>query len=221
MKLNVANPSKGTQRTIQVDKMSEMRLYDKKIGSIIEGELIGPEYSGYVFKVTGGDDLQGFPMKNGVLTNKRVRLLLKKGDKGYKCERDGVRRRKSVRGCIISSETAVLSMIILTEGTNPIEGLTDRIENLSHLPKRATKLRRMFNIPKGSDVVSAVKNIIGKPRDENGEKRKIPRLRVRRIPTQTRIDRKRIRNEKMAEKKEISLKKRKEYLEKYFNAENI
>jgi ribosomal protein S6E (S10) len=37
------------------------------------------EFKGYVFKIMGGCDKQGFPMKQGVLTNGRVRLLLHKG----------------------------------------------------------------------------------------------------------------------------------------------
>jgi ribosomal protein S6E (S10) len=34
------------------------------------------EFKGYVFKIMGGCDKQGFPMKQGVLTSGRVRLLL-------------------------------------------------------------------------------------------------------------------------------------------------
>lgn len=34
------------------------------------------EFKGYVFKIMGGQDKEGFPMKQGVLTNGRVRLLM-------------------------------------------------------------------------------------------------------------------------------------------------
>ena len=37
------------------------------------------EFRGYVFKIMGGCDKQGFPMKQGVLTPGRVRLLLHRG----------------------------------------------------------------------------------------------------------------------------------------------
>lgn len=51
------------------------------------------EFKGYVFKIMGGCDKQGFPMKQGVLTAGRVRLLLHRGKKalfllltfGYSC----------------------------------------------------------------------------------------------------------------------------------------
>jgi hypothetical protein len=42
---------------------------------------------GYVFRITGGNDKQGFPMKQGVLTNKRVRLLLGKNQSCYRPRR--------------------------------------------------------------------------------------------------------------------------------------
>ena len=41
--------------------------------------IIWQEFKGYVFKIMGGCDKQGFPMKQGVLTPGRVRLLLHRG----------------------------------------------------------------------------------------------------------------------------------------------
>lgn len=35
-----------------------------QIGQEVAGDSIGDEFKGYVFKVTGGNDKQGFPMKN-------------------------------------------------------------------------------------------------------------------------------------------------------------
>ena len=66
----------------------------------------------------GGQDKQGFPMKQGVLTNDRVRLLMSPGDKGFQGHgrRVGERRRKSVRGCIISQEISVLNLLIVKKG---------------------------------------------------------------------------------------------------------
>jgi small subunit ribosomal protein S6e len=39
---------------------------------------------GYVLKIAGGQDKQGFAMKQGVLTNGRVRLLMSPGDQGFR-----------------------------------------------------------------------------------------------------------------------------------------
>ena len=54
-------------------------FWDKRISQEVEGEVLGPEFKGYIFKITGGNDKQGFPMMQGVLLNNRTRLLLKKG----------------------------------------------------------------------------------------------------------------------------------------------
>lgn len=71
---------------------------------------------GYMFRITGGNDKQGFPMKQGVLSNGRVRLLLSKGHSCYRPRREGERRRKSVRGCIVDANLSVLSLVIIKKG---------------------------------------------------------------------------------------------------------
>jgi small subunit ribosomal protein S6e len=85
-----------------MDDESKLRIfYDRRISHEIDGESLGDEYKGYIFKISGGNDKQGFPMKQGVLTNQRVRLLLSKGSSCYRPRKRGERKRKSVRGCII------------------------------------------------------------------------------------------------------------------------
>ena len=47
------------------------------MGSDVNGEILGDEYKGYTFRITGGNDKQGFTMKQGILVNGRVRILMK------------------------------------------------------------------------------------------------------------------------------------------------
>jgi len=79
-------------------------------------------FQGYVVRIAGGNDKQGFPMKQGVLTNGRVRLLLSAGHSCYRPRRDGERRRKSVRGCIVDANLSVLSLVIIRKGTTVNSG---------------------------------------------------------------------------------------------------
>lgn len=72
---------------------------------------------GYVVRISGGNDKQGFPMKQGVLTNGRVRLLLSKGHSCYRPRRTGERKRKSVRGCIVDANLSVLNLVIVKKGS--------------------------------------------------------------------------------------------------------
>ena len=48
------------------------------MGMEIEGENLGEDYKGYIFKITGGNDQQGFAMKQGIMKNGRARILFKK-----------------------------------------------------------------------------------------------------------------------------------------------
>ena len=54
-------------------------LIDKKIGNEVDGAIISDVFEGYTFKITGGDDKDGFAMKNGILTQAKKRILLQKG----------------------------------------------------------------------------------------------------------------------------------------------
>ena len=69
-------------------------------------------------KIMGGQDKQGFPMKQGVLTQNRVDLLMKPGDACFRGfgRRKGERRRKAVRGCIVTPELSVLNLCIVKQG---------------------------------------------------------------------------------------------------------
>ena len=50
---------------------------DRRMGSDVDGEVLGPEFKGYTLRITGGNDQQGFTMKQGILVNGRVKILMK------------------------------------------------------------------------------------------------------------------------------------------------
>ncbi|KAH0826752.1 40S ribosomal protein S6 [Lanmaoa asiatica] len=153
MKLNIANPATGQQKTINIDEERRYRIFfDKKIAQEVEADTIGDEFKGYIVRITGGNDKQGFPMKQGVLLPHRVRLLLADGHSCYRIRRNGERKRKSVRGCIVGPDIAVLSLVIVKQGESDIPGLTDNVLPKRLGPKRATKIRRFFNLSKEDDV---------------------------------------------------------------------
>ena len=48
------------------------------MGQEINGEVMDDEaYKGYIFRITGGNDKQGFQMKQGIMSNTRTRILFK------------------------------------------------------------------------------------------------------------------------------------------------
>ncbi len=92
------------------------------MGQEVEGDILGDEFKGYVFKITGGNDKDGFSMKQGVLVNGRVRLLMAKGTSCYRPRRAGERKRKSVRGCIVGPDLSVIALAITKIGEQEIAG---------------------------------------------------------------------------------------------------
>jgi len=191
MKLNIAFPSNGTQKLVEIDDERRVRVfYDKRMGQEVAGDSVGDEWKGYIFKITGGNDKQGFPMKQGVMHPTRVRLLLSVGHSCYRPRRTGERKRKSVRGCIVGPDLAVLSLVVVKQGEEDVEGLT----NISHPkrlgPKRATNLRKFYNLSKEDDVRKYVIRRDVQPK--NPEKKvytKAPK--IQRLVTPQRLQRKR------------------------------
>merc|ERR1739842_242638 len=100
-------------------------------------------------------------MKQGVLTQGRVRLLLSKGHSCYRQRRAGERKRKSVRGCIVDGNLSVISVVIVKKGDNDIPGLTDTTIPRRLGPKRASKIRKLFNLTKDDNVCQ---DVIKRPR---------------------------------------------------------
>jgi len=153
MKLNFANPATGQQKTFDIDDERKVRIfYEKRMSQEVAIESLGDEFKGYIVRITGGNDKQGFPMKQGVLQPHRVRLLLSDGHSCFRPRRTGERVRKSVRGCIVGADIAVLALVIVKQGDNDIPGLTDQVLPKRLGPKRATKIRRFFNLTKQDDV---------------------------------------------------------------------
>lgn len=157
MKINVAFPATGCQKLFEINDEHKVRpFYEKRMGQEVDAATLGDEWKGYIFRITGGNDKQGFPMKQGVLSATRVRLLLSKGSSCYRQRRAGERKRKSVRGCIVDGNLSVLSVAIVKKGEGEIPGLTDSSLPRRLGPKRATKIRKFFNLTKDDNVCKYV-----------------------------------------------------------------
>ncbi|RMZ75389.1 hypothetical protein DV737_g5310, partial [Chaetothyriales sp. CBS 132003] len=153
MKLNISYPANGSQKLIEIEEDRKLRVFlDKKMGQEVPADSLGDEWKGYVVRITGGNDKQGFPMKQGVMLPTRVKLLLSDGHSCYRPRRTGERKRKSVRGCIVAQDLAVLALSIVKQGESDIPGLTDVVTPKRLGPKRATKIRKFFGLSKQDDV---------------------------------------------------------------------
>eukprot|EP01067_Filipodium_phascolosomae_P008123 Filipodium_phascolosomae@DN6827_c0_g1_i1.p1 len=187
MKLNIACKDTGQQKLIEVDDEKKLIPFiDRRIGQEVSADSLGEEFSGYVFKIRGGNDKQGFPMRQGILVPHRVRLLMKKGMKGYRPRRKGERKRKSIRGCVVGHDLSVLSVMIAQKGDNDIPGLTDEPKPNRLGPKRAMRICKMFG--KNYKNPDAVKLRVR--RQIEGHKNRFKSPKVQRLVTDRRIKRK-------------------------------
>ena len=167
------------------------------MGEEVDGGLIGDEYKGYIFKISGGQDEQGFAMIQGVFVNHRVKLLMKKCHKCFKPKRKGYKKKKSVRGCICGPDIEILHLVVLQKGEEEIPGLTDTEIAKRLGPKRARKIGSLFNIdrdafeknPKGyyQAITGAV---IRRVSSTKGEKTYYKAPKIQRLITATRMRRK-------------------------------
>ncbi|KAL8655729.1 MAG: hypothetical protein Q9210_000710 [Variospora velana] len=211
MKLNVSYPANGTQKLIEIDDERKLRVFmERRMGQEVPGDSVGPEFKGYVFKITGGNDKQGFPMKQGIMHPTRVRLLLSDGHSCYRPRRTGERRRKSVRGCIVGMDLSVLALSIVKQGDDELPGLTDTVHPKRLGPKRATKIRRFFGLTKEDDVRKFVIRREVQPKAE-GKKPYTKAPRIQRLVTPQRLQHKRHRMALKRRKSEASKDAANEY----------
>jgi len=184
MKLNIAYPRNGTVKSFEIadDVIRRGNVYENRLGNDVEGHVFGPQFEGYVFRLTGGSDKQGFPMVQGVLAASRVSLLLARGATGFNTfrGRSGERRRKAIRGCILGPDIGNLNVTVQKVGKAPVEGVTDVVVPRRLGPKRASKIRKLFDLGAGDDVRRfVVRRKVEKP----GKKIRFKAPRIQRLLT--------------------------------------
>merc|ERR1719262_1216368 len=189
MKLNISNPAAGATKMFEVDDDKKLLpFFDKRMSTEIAGDSLGDEFKGYVFRISGGNDKQGFPMKQGILSNARVRLLFKKGMSCYRERRAGCRKRKSVRGCVVGPDLAVMALTVVKKGAEEIPGLTDDNKPRRLGPKRAANIRKLFGLEKKDDPR---KFVVRRDLEREGKKKKQKAPRIQRLVTPAMLQRKR------------------------------
>jgi len=90
-------------------------LLGSRIGDLVDSSILG--ISNGKFQVTGGSDKSGTPMRKDVHGGVKKYILLSKGT-GMRSDWEGIRKRKLVRGNIVTEEIYQLNCL-LVEGSMP------------------------------------------------------------------------------------------------------
>merc|ERR1712167_163231 len=175
----------GMLKEIDDDKINR-HLNDRRMGSDVDGEVLGAEFKGYTLRITGGNDKQGFTMKQGILVNGRVKILMKKRTTLYRPRRSGERKRKSARGCICGPDLSVIALKVLVKGDADVPGLTDAARPRRLGPKRVSSIRQAFALRKNDNPTKYVV----RREIKAGEKTRYKSPKVQRLVTETRLRRK-------------------------------
>jgi len=99
----VSNPDGGTTYQHEVDGQDANRFLGREIGDEVDAAAV--DLDGYTLELTGGSDETGRPMREDV-PGSAIKELLLEGGVGFKPNRDGERKRITVRGRQVSAETA-------------------------------------------------------------------------------------------------------------------
>src|SRR3989344_6048136 len=122
-KLVVNDPKTGKSYS----KSINVEIFDnKKIGEKIQGNPIGLD--GYELEITGGSDKSGFPMRKDFQSVGRKRALLTKGP-GINKMKKGIRKRKTIRGAIVSPDIAQINLKIIKQGVKSMDEMFPKKED--------------------------------------------------------------------------------------------
>jgi small subunit ribosomal protein S6e len=118
----VADPEDGTTHQFDVDGQDANRFIGRNIGEEVDGGAVGLD--GYGLELTGGSDNAGRAMRPDVAGTAVKRILLE-GGVGYKPDRDGERKRVTVRGSEVGEETRQINVKITERGSQSVADLLD------------------------------------------------------------------------------------------------
>ncbi len=121
-KVIVSDPQTGTSKVVEVEEARAAPFIGRKMGEVLEGAVI--DMPGSKMKITGGSDKDGVPMKPNVHGGVRRKVVLSNGV-GFNAKKGGERRRKAVRGDVITDEIVQLNATLVDQPPKPKEAKTE------------------------------------------------------------------------------------------------
>jgi small subunit ribosomal protein S6e len=109
-KVIVSDPEEGTSKIVELAEARATPLIGRRIGEALDGSVV--DLPGNKLKITGGSDKDGFPMRPSVHGGVRRKVMLS-GGVGFNPQNEGLRRRKTIRGNVITDEIVQVNLKIV------------------------------------------------------------------------------------------------------------
>ena len=118
-KVIVSDPLSGASKVVELEEARASPFIGRKIGETLDGAVV--DLPAHKIQVTGGSDKDGVPMRSNVHGGVRRAIVLT-GGAGFKAKEKGQRKRKVVRGDIITDEIVQINVKIVERpaGATPI-----------------------------------------------------------------------------------------------------
>lgn len=115
-KIIVSDPANGTSKVVELEEARAVPFIGRKIGEIMDGAVA--DLAGQQIQIRGGSDKDGVPMRPNVHGGVRRKIVLS-GGVGFNPKKEGQRKRKAVRGNIITDEIAQINIKIVGQPKKP------------------------------------------------------------------------------------------------------
>ena len=108
-KVIVSDPQAGTSKVVELEEARSAPFIGRRVGETMDGSVV--DLPAHTVQILGGSDKDGVPMRGNVHGGVRRRVVLS-GGAGFSPKKKGERKRKTVRGNIITDEIAQINMKI-------------------------------------------------------------------------------------------------------------
>ncbi len=117
-KVIVSDPETGTSKVVELEESRAVPLIGRRIGEVIEGAML--DLPAHKLQIVGGSDKDGVPMRPDVHGGVRRNIILS-GGVGFNPKSGGERKRKTVRGNVITDEIVQVNTKIVEKPKKPKE----------------------------------------------------------------------------------------------------
>jgi small subunit ribosomal protein S6e len=117
-KVIVSDPEAGTSKVVELEEARAVPFIGRKIGETVDGAVV--DLPAHKLQIMGGSDKDGVPMRSDVHGGVRRNVVLS-GGTGFSPQDKGERRRKTVRGNVVTDEIVQINTKIIEKPKKPAE----------------------------------------------------------------------------------------------------